>query len=156
MSIINQITTYLPIVSFTIVLLYYGINVRDANRSRQAGLYMQLYSSFRSPEFLKSMSQILYVYNWDGFEDFNSKFSPEADLETSNKITSVLLLFEIIGGLIRQGFLDIKVIEEQVGVAFLPIWVKLGPVLMAEREYRGLPKLWNECEYLFNRLSGVR
>ena len=155
MSVIDQITTYLPIVSFTIVLFYYGINIRDANRSRQASLYMQLYSSFRSQEVLGELNKVLYLHQWKDFEDFQSRYSPEANLDMSIGIQSILLFFEILGGLLKQGFLDIKVIDSQVGMAFIPFWEKIGPIIMAERELRKQPTLWNDNEYLYEQLTGA-
>ena len=61
MTTFDQLLSILPLVSISIAIVYYALNVRNANRSRQAGLYMQLWNSFRSPDFLKAYNEFREV-----------------------------------------------------------------------------------------------
>jgi hypothetical protein len=44
--------------------------VRNANKARHAGLYMQLWNSFRNPVFIRSFNEVLWHYQWDDYEDY--------------------------------------------------------------------------------------
>ena len=53
MPSIDSWLTFLPLVSLTLAIVYYALNVRNANRSRNAALYMQLWNNFRNPQFIR-------------------------------------------------------------------------------------------------------
>jgi hypothetical protein len=150
---IESILNVLPLISFSIVLLYNGINIRNANKSRQAGLYMQLWNNFRNPQFFRSFNEIMYYYTWTDYVDYNQKYGVLNNIDTSTKISSIFLLFENIGGLVRQNLLDIKVIRDQAGDAYPPLWEKYYPVIVEDRKSFNSPRLWNDAEYLYNRLT---
>ncbi len=150
---IENILNVLPLISFSIVLLYYGINIRNANRSRQAGLYMQLWNSFRNPQFFRSFNEIMYYFSWDDYEDYQHKYGVMNNIDNSTKISSVFLLFENIGGLVKQNLLDINVIRDQAGDAYPPLWKKYYPVITEDRKAFNNPRLWNDAEYLYERLK---
>ena len=150
MTTLDQLLTFLPLVSISIAIVYYAMNVRNANRSRQAGLYMQLWNSFRSPEFVRSFNEVLYHYQWD---DYTEKYGVLNNIEAATKITTVISLFESLGGLLQQGFIDISVIEDQAASAFPSLWEKLKPIIEEDRKAINNPKLWNDSEYLYNELK---
>lgn len=151
---IETLLNVLPLISFSIVLLYYGINVRNANRSRQASLYMQLWNSFRDPGFFRNFSEVLYHFSWDSYQDYQEKFGVMNNLDDSTKISSMFLLFENIGGLVKQNLLDINVIRDQAGDAYPALWEKYYPVIIEDRKLFNNPRLWNDAEYLYNNLTG--
>jgi hypothetical protein len=149
---IENILNVLPLISFSIVLLYYGINIRNANRSRQAGLYMQLWNSFRNPKFFRNFNEILYHFTWNNYEDFQQKYGVINNIDESTKISTIFLLFENIGGLLKQNLLDINVIKDQAGDAYTPLWEKYSSVIFEDRKTLNNPRLWNDAEYLYKRL----
>ena len=133
-------------------MVYYAINVQNANRSRQAGLYMQLWNSFRNPEFVRSFNEILYHYQWDDYSDYTEKYGVINNPDSTIKITIVLGLFESLGGLLKQRFIDLSVLEDQASSAFPPLWEKLKPIIYEDRKVVS-PKLWRDAEYLYNELK---
>ena len=150
---LENLLNVLPVVSLSIVVVYYAMNVRNANRSRQATLYMQLYNSFRNPDFIRGLNELLYHYEWESYEDYVAKYGVENNIEASTKITSLLLLFEVLGGLLQQGFLDMSVVEKQVATAFIPVWEKMRAVIEEDRKHFNNPGLWDSAEYLYGELT---
>ena len=152
----EDILSLLPILSLSIAIVYYAIVVRNANKARQAGLYMQLWNNFRNPEFLRSFNEVMYHYRWDDYEDYIAKYGVMNDIEAATKITSVFSLFESLGGLLQQGFLDLSVLEEQAAMAFPTLWEKFKPVIEEDRKAYDNPTLWDSAEYLYNELKKKR
>jgi hypothetical protein len=153
LTTLDQLLTFLPLISISIAIVYYGMNVRNANRSRQAGLYMQLWNSFRSPDFLRSFNEMVYHYRWDGYADYTEKYGVMNNLDAATKIGTVMVLFESLGRLLKQGFIDVSVIEDQASSAFLALWEKYRPVFEEERKAIDNPRLWNDAEYLYDELK---
>ena len=92
----------------TIGILYYALELRDSNKSRQAQLWMQLTESFRDREFLKQYNEILYHQKWESHDDWVKKYGVEKNIEANTKITSVLSLFETVGVLVKHNLIDKK------------------------------------------------
>jgi hypothetical protein len=124
----------LPVLSLSIAFIYNAIIVRNSNKAREAGLYMQLWNSFRNPEFVRNFNEVMYHYQWDDYEDYVTKYGVINNLETSTKITSVFSLFENLGGLLQKGFLDLSVIAEQAAAAFPPLWEKYKTIVEEDRK----------------------
>jgi hypothetical protein len=114
---------------------------------------MQLWNSFRNPVFIRSFNEVLWHYQWDDYEDYVAKYGVMNNIEAATKITAVLSLFESLGGLLQQGFLDLSVLEEQAASAFPQLWEKFKSVIHEDRKALNNPKLWNDAEYLYNQLK---
>jgi hypothetical protein len=56
------------------------------------------------------------------------------NIDASTKITMVMVLFESLGRLLQQGFIDISVIEDQATSVFPSLWDKLKPMIDMDRK----------------------
>ena len=75
---------YLPLVLTGIgiiaSILYYASVLRNANKTRQAQLFMDLYRTYRDPEFRRQYYEIL-GQKWVDFEDFWEKAKNSSNVD---------------------------------------------------------------------------
>lgn len=114
---------------------------------------MQLWNSFRSPDFLKAYNEMLYHYRWEDYADYTERYGVINNLEATTKISTVMVLWESLGRLLKQGFIDFSVVADQVAVSFPPLWEKFRPVFEEDRKILGNPGLWGDSEYLYEELK---
>ena len=159
-----------PILALAASITYYAMVLRNQNQTRQAQLFMELYKTYRDPVFREQFSEIL-LQEWRDFEDFWDKYGQQNNPEAWARWQTVVSYFQGIGVLLRQGMLDIKVIEELFAPTVFIAWVRMGPIVKGFKELsktdshraqyndlegEGLPKKWDPWsgfEYLFNELK---
>ncbi len=71
----QSITVSLAALGFLVATIYYTLTIRNQNRTRQAQLFMQIYSVFRTPEFQDSITEIVSM-QWKDYDDFMEKYGP--------------------------------------------------------------------------------
>jgi hypothetical protein len=87
-------------VSVSIAAVYYTLTLRNTNQTRQAQLFMQIYSRFDDPDWMINWAQVVRQWKWTDYEDWYSKYSPEMDIVASAQYGSVAAYFEGIGVLV--------------------------------------------------------
>ena len=75
------ILTILPVLSMAVALIYYAMNLRNANKTqqmaqetRQASLFMQIYNQFTSERVMETSIEIMAQWEWSSFEEFQQKY----------------------------------------------------------------------------------
>lgn len=112
---------------------YYFITVRNQNKNRKAQLLMGLYEAYRSPEFRTQWSKVINQ-EWSDFDDFWEKYGRDTNPEAWVNWISVISYFHGIGVLLKQGLIDIVLVEELlVNIIFIS-WARMGPILKGFRE----------------------
>ena len=57
-----------------------------------------------------------------------------------------------MGVLVKEGFVDIRLVALMISGMIMSIWNKFGPIILETREKQGWPRYVVEVEYLYNRL----
>ena len=152
--------------SITASIIYYASVLSNANKTqrqahetRQAQLYMQLYSFYDNKEFLKDYGNITNVYEYGGVEDWWEKYSPAVDNEAYSSWLRVGRFFDGVGILMRRELIEKELIFDLLGDVIKGSWEGTSPetgmesFIMGGREYWDMPKLWNNFEYLYKELN---
>ena len=70
-----------PVLSMAVALVYYSINIRNANKTqtmtqetREAQLFMQIYNQFTSEQVVETSIEIMSQWNWETYEEFQEKY----------------------------------------------------------------------------------
>lgn len=63
-----------------IALIYYSMQIRNQNKTRQAQLFMQIYDRWLDPDFLRYYVRS-YKMEYEDLDDFNEKYSSREKLE---------------------------------------------------------------------------
>jgi hypothetical protein len=125
-------------ISISASLFYYANVLQNANKTRQAQLFMDLYRTYRDPVFRKQYDEILNMRYID-FDDFWSKYGEQSNSEAWTTFQTVASYFNGIGVLLRQGLINIDMINELLAPTVFMAWMRMGPVTDGFRELTADP-----------------
>jgi hypothetical protein len=151
--------------SISLAAFYYINTLRNSRmtqehalETRQAQLYMQLYSFYDNKEFLKDYGNIANVYAYENIEDWNEKYSAAADNEAFSSWVRVGRFFDGVGILTKRGLIDKELIFELLGDVIRGAWQGMNDrtgmerFVLEGRVYWNRPKLWHNFEHLYDEL----
>ena len=132
-------------------ITYYTLTLRNANKTRQAQLLMQVYNRLDSPGKIRSFN---YVFNMEfkDYDDFLVKYSIENNPEAWDHINSLITTSEGVGTLVKTGNLPVGDVYNLMGGTTIVLWEKLDPIKEQIREHSYFPQWASETEYLYNEL----
>ena len=155
-------------ISISLAAFYYINTLRNTRKNqelqletRQSNMFMELYETYRSPEFRMQHSTIIQQ-QWEDYDDFMEKYGPETNPEAWANWMSVGSFFNGIGVLLKKGLVDIALVEELLVMTTFVSWIRIGPIV---REWRARPReysakarsskysLFHGFEYLYNELK---
>ncbi|UCB60797.1 MAG: hypothetical protein JSW72_01675 [Candidatus Bathyarchaeota archaeon] len=119
--------------------------------TRQAELFMQIYSHYYKEDFLSDENQILYQWKWKDFDDFWKKYGPETNPESFSKWDSMGTYFRGIGVLVKRKLIDPALVDELMGTSIKLNWEKSGSIVLEFRK-RLWPDAYKGFEYLYNEM----
>jgi hypothetical protein len=150
---------YLPFIltglGLTASIFYYASVLRNANKTqqmqletRQAQLFMQILNQFNQPTMVEA--KIFYAdLEINSLEDYMNLWN---DHETNKLLRYWGGYAEGIGVLVRENYLDIKVIAGLMGGMIKASWENQAQYVLEMREKYNSPRAWIEWEYLYNAL----
>lgn len=161
---------YLPLVltglGLTASILYYTMNLRNANKTRelqlraqehatetrQAQLFMQFYNKASTKEFMEIENKLL-SWKFNSVQEFMEKYGPNSNKEEFADFTTWLSLWEPIGILVREGFLSIRLMALSSTGDVMITWEKYKEVIYELRKFFKWPRYAIEFEYLYNEIK---
>jgi len=111
--------------------------------------FMELYNASREPEFQRTMAEVLYQYQWTDYNDFQSKYGPEVNVDAWAKVQSLAQYFEGIGVFVDEGSIDIGCPTRLIGNQSISTWDKLKDVIMGQRQRELNPSIYGSFERLY-------
>jgi len=93
-----------------IVAVFYILNLRETTKNRRATLTNSLMQTFTSEKGHKRDLE-LYMMEWKDFDDFDKKYHPTVNPDSSVKRMATWLTYEAIGLQYRTGLLDMNQIN---------------------------------------------
>ena len=137
---------------------YYVLTVRNSQKNqkqqletRQAQLLMQTYSRLDTPDRSKAITDML-TWEFKDFQDFLNKSDPVKKPEEWSNIANLVIYFEGIGTLVKEGYIDISKVATLTGGVAVNFWSKIDPIVEDIRKYIHYPRWASETEYLYNEL----
>lgn len=157
---LNLISIVVAAVSVSLAAIYYILNIKNTQKNlsatletRQAQLFMQIYSSFHEEGFFEKFTNIL-SWKWKDYDDFMGKYSFKADPKAWRSLGSVGAFFEGIGVLVHRGFIDIDLVGQLLSRHIVFFWDKIEPISLEMRKRLDMPvDVW--IEYLYNEVKPV-
>jgi len=132
---------------------YYVMILRFQNKTRQAQLFMQIHAQWGDMAFLKGFYDILNRWHWKDWNDFWTKYGPVSNEEAFLTMTKVIWYFEGVGQLLRDGLIDINLVEAMYSDRVIQLWEKGYPIAMRLREHYQNPDYYGNFEYLYKELK---
>ena len=145
-------------IGLMVSVLYYTFTLQNANKTqqqqletRQAQLYMQVFNKFETRENIDILMDLL-EWNFSDYDDFQRKYGKESNPEAYSKWIYYINLYEGLGPLVREGYLDIRMIALLMSGGIKAIWEMSEPIIMENRKRHNWPRWAIEFEYLYNTL----
>jgi len=143
---------YLPLVltglGLTASIVYYAGVLRNANKTqkqqletRQAQLFMNIYSYVYTMEFWTYYRELTEQWEWEDYDDWYKKY--RSDTDTYNKFAVVGTYFEGMGVLVKRNLIEITFVDDLMSGPIMQFWQKFEPIILEERRRRKPPLLLN-------------
>ena len=147
---------------------YYVLTVRNAQRTRgltlkaqeqatetrQAQLFMDLYETYRSPEFRHQFYSLIMQHDWRNYEEYMEKYGPATNLSVFVDHGALIGYFDGVRVLLKKGLVDVEMVYELLYPMVTLTWEKLEPTIIGARSTDpARTKLYNNFEYLYNELK---
>jgi len=121
--------------------------------TRQAQLFMQVYSRWNSRDFARAYGRVMYVYKWTDPEDWQRQFMPDKNIEAYSDHQILSTYFEGLEVLLKQGLININLIDDLLSDRIVWSYEFMDPMRQASRKIRKNPKLYASVEYLYNEMK---
>jgi hypothetical protein len=150
-SIRDIVTIFGVIAGFT----YYVMTVRHQNSSRKAQLFIEMYRDFKNPDVQRALNDIVFVWEWDNFQDYQEKYGRHSNYDEHEKYQRVYSVYEGLGVLIHRNLIDVKMIDEIMRSHVLMFWEKIGPIMRELRIHADNPWIAEWTEHLYHEVKKI-
>jgi hypothetical protein len=143
----------------SIAAIYYTLTLRYTRRNqdlqletRQAQLFMQIYSQWNSMEMGREYQRVIDS-EWTDIDDFLEK--DYTDIESKTGFRTVARFFEGIGVLVHRGLIDVTFVDDLMSGATIRYWEKIAPMIKEWRIRYNWPQAVEWVEYLYNQVKPI-
>ncbi len=128
---------------------------------------MNLYETYRSPDFRSNWGQVM-DQEYTDFDDYWGKYGAHVNREAWSQWHSVASYFHGIGVLLKEGFIDVNLLDQLLVNIVKGSWHQMGPIVIGFRDYTKGGKgrfvrligshsdrhpMFSGFEYLYNELQ---
>jgi hypothetical protein len=149
LSVIRDIVA---IAGVFIGLTYYIMNIREVRHNRKITLTTTMLQHFMTGEGYRNIMELTGM-QWDSLDDFMQKYDHRVNRENAAKRIALWNTCNTIGGLYRDGMLDLKTVYNSSGGIICNIWYKFKPIIEYYRitDYDDIA--YKDFEYLASELE---
>jgi hypothetical protein len=113
--------------------------------TRQAQMFMNIYQQRTSKEYIQASHRIMEESQWSTWVELQENWRDKDFREAFNVVGTY---YEGLGVLVREGFLNIRMIALLMCGETLRFWEKVGPVIGDARKDMDYSRFLSESEYL--------
>ena len=136
-------------------IVYYASVLRNANKTREMQLFMQLYNILHTPESLQNLIELwnLKVDENEYLQKYDSYVNPEH----FGKRASIWYTYNSIGEMLRLKMVDPDLLHRlNVDINVIMVWENWEHIIKMNRERESMPDLWDGFEYLYTEMKKLR
>ena len=142
--------------SIGIASLYYIINIRHQQETREASLFNSVYESMLSPDIFHISWELELDWNFTDYEDFWEKYGPDTNREDYERFNRYFTHLEGMGIYVKRGLIRAELIDDFMSGDVVRFWEKFGPFILEHRRRRNSPTAYEHVEYLYNKVKPIR
>jgi hypothetical protein len=120
--------------------------------TRQAQMFLNIYDQTRSSEFLSAFNKIVIDATFKNWRDFRELWQNDEQFRYNDNVLEIF--YEGLGVLVKEGFLEVKMVALLFCGMTRMYWEKFHPILDEGRASMGHFRWFSETEYLYNELMG--
>ena len=142
-------------ISIGLAAIYYAMNIRSQKETRQAQLFMPIFSKFYDKEFMKDFNDITLNWEWKDFDDFMEKYGPMENPELFSAFTAWNDYFEGLGVLIKRNLIEASLIDDLISGMVMMYWDKYENIIKEIRVSFNYPQFSEYFEYLYKEIKSI-
>ena len=148
----QSISTVLTGIGLIIALTYYGLQIRNQNRTRQAQLFMQLYNRYQDTFQATGLDLSGIIFKkLSGLDEYLELY--ESDEKFKLAMDRYYPFYEGLGVMVKEGFFSIRLVALMwAGMTRMFYENIVEPTIEEIREYSKYPRLWSETEWVCKEL----
>lgn len=156
MVTVETLLDVVPAASVAVALVYYGLQIRNQNKAREAQMYITIWDKFSDPGFLERYFEV-QNHEWTDFEDYLERYAgiQQRDPMQFARTVSVGTMLEGVGVLVKRGFLNPLYVADLMASIVLNYWEKRRDVTVELRRRWGNPRIWEQIEVLYDRIKPI-
>jgi hypothetical protein len=133
--------------------IYYIFQIRHQDKMRHLDLFMRIYSSWGSEDMLNAHRRfmLLKVENYDSFVKEHGQVTEISQIY--NDIDRIGWFFNLMGFLVKDKIVHIKLVDELLGYWVIKNWETLKPLVYGWRKQYNIPESYQWFEYLYNEMK---
>ena len=124
--------------------------------TRQAQLFMGIFQATTTKEFLTDSEELIHIWNWRDYEDYDAKYGEITNLEGNGKLSYIMSFFNGVGVLVQKGLIDSELIYDMKRIAIIDVWEKFSPIVREWRTRYSAPQIFGGYEFLYDELKRIR
>jgi len=133
------------------------LEVRESElKAREAQLRLQLVSYMTDEKFENTINEILWRWDWEGWDDYWEKYSPHGNPEANLARRLARSFYVGLASMVRDGLVDIETVYELNPTGVTRYWEKMGPIAREFRERNDYPGYLEPVEYLAEEIARLR
>ena len=142
-------------------IIYYITIMENSRRNqqlqletRQAQLFAQIHSWWRSRDAVKAYGRMRFKYQWKDLQDYMEKYGPAADPEAYADGMTLGAFFEGLGVLVKKDLIDIELVEDLFSQRIIWFWeYVLQSSIQELRKNMNDPTQFVHIEYLYHEMK---
>jgi hypothetical protein len=133
--------------------IYYIFQIRHQDKMRHLDLFMRIYSSWGSEDMLNAHRRfmLLKVENYDSFVKEHGQVTEISQIY--NDIDRIGWFFNLMGFLVKDKIVHIKLVDELLGYWVIKNWETLKPLIYGWRKQYNISESYQWFEYLYNEMK---
>ncbi len=156
LSLLQSVSYIVGALGVGVAALYYvmtlrsqQVNMKNTLETRQAQMFMNIYQQILTHEFTTAWREVFEDSQWSNVDEFQEHWR---DKEFRDRFNVVGTYYEGIGVLVKEGFLNIRLVALLMCGMTMTYWEKILPVTVDARRLMEYPRFLSESEYLYNEL----
>ncbi len=149
---IQTVSIVIAALSVVIGVIMSVVSIRNLAKSRRASIFLDFHKQ-ADQEFLEDMFEVISQWSWSSYEDFMTKYGPQAGLKSWAKFIRVGSYFDSMGKLLENKITDAELIPEALAVIGIALWEKIEPIqTMIAKGWRSSESL-DSSKFLYQTLK---
>ena len=146
----QTISIVLTGVGLIIALTYYGLQIRNQNRTRQVQIFLQLYNNWRGDTKGLTVDKFFNT-KLSGLDEYLEKV--ESDESFRSLVDAHWAFYESLGVIVKSGYIDIHLIALMWSGITRSFYENIvEPIIEEAKVYYDMPRIWSETVYVCKEL----
>jgi hypothetical protein len=158
---LQTVINYIAIISVPVGVAYHILTLNNTRKSqqmqletRQAQLFMQIYSTWSSDELVKIRRELM-SWTWTDYDDFHKKYGEKNNPEAFLSYIKLGTWFEGVGVLVKRKLIDPTFVDDLMSGSTMWGWETFGSIVKERRVRDNTPYYYEFWEYLYDEVSAI-